>query len=81
MSDSADFRLMQNLIFNNGNGTSADAAAATLRIGSMVFSSWLRSLVSNKCIYVCKYRHSSIYAINVETHKKPAESKNCVIRG
>ena len=28
-----------------------------------------------------KYRHSLIYAVNVGTHKKLAESKNCVNRG
>jgi hypothetical protein len=29
----------------------------------------------------CKYRNSSIYAVNVGTHKKTAESENCVNQG
>ena len=42
MSDNSDFSLL-----DYGNETnSADALSAALRIGTMVFSSWLRSLVS-----------------------------------
>ena len=72
MSDSADFRLMQNLIFNNGNGTSADAAAATLRIGSMIFSSWLRSLVS---IIPYARHHNPLLKTNHTFYKKKLEKK------
>ena len=48
MSDNSDFSVMGST-FNNPNGNetaTADALSAALRIGSMVFSSWLRSLVS-----------------------------------
>ena len=42
MSDNSDLSLL-----DYGNETnSADALSAALRIGAMVFSSWLRSLVS-----------------------------------
>ena len=48
MSDNSDFSVMGST-FNNPNGNetaTADALSAALRIGTMVFSSWLRSLVS-----------------------------------
>ena len=34
-----------------------------------------------ECIAVKEYRHSSIYAVNVGTHKKTTESENRVNRG
>ena len=48
MRDNSDFSLLdRDSILDFGNETnSADALSAALRIGTMVFSSWLRSLVS-----------------------------------
>ena len=48
MSENSDYSVLGSTL-NNPNGietTTADALSAALRIGSMVFSSWLRSLVS-----------------------------------
>ena len=48
MGENSDYSVLGST-FNNPNGNetaTADALSATLRIGSMVFSSWLRSLVS-----------------------------------
>ena len=38
-------------------------------------------LVFFALILTQKYRHSMIYAVNVGTHKKDAESENCINRG
>ena len=48
MSENSDYSVLGST-FNNPNGnetTTADALSAALRIGTMVFSSWLRSRVS-----------------------------------
>ena len=48
MGENSDYSVLGST-FNNPNGNetaTADALSAALRIGSMVFSSWLRSLVS-----------------------------------
>ena len=53
MSENSDYSVLGST-FNNPNGnetTTADALSAALRIGSMVFSSWLRSLVSKLSTY------------------------------
>ena len=48
MSENSDYSVLGST-FNNPNGNetaTADALSAALRIGSMVFSSWSRSIVS-----------------------------------
>ena len=74
MSDNNDFSVMGNT-FNNPNGNetaTTDALSAVLRIGTMVFSSWLRSLVS-KLFFKVIIRNTFRYFGSFSTYYLPRQ--------
>ena len=54
------------------------------KTSTVVYFSKMAAQIAQTVIFMFSnvaYRHSSIYAVNVGTHKKAAESKNRINRG